>query len=230
MKRAASTKELSAAQLRGRKQDKVYEALRTRILDGDLRAGARIRIEEVSRDLDVSHIPVREALKRLQAEGYVSNEPFVGTTVTDLPIEWVEEVFELLEALETVGARAVCRSAPDEALAEIRAAVDRMDDLVDDPDAWSHANVALHELISSAGGKLLTGRMLNSVLDNWDRLRRRYLSEVSGLRLAEAQAEHRAIAEALEARDEETVVRLVQEHNRAALAAYARHLGLTDRK
>src|SRR5690606_15031190 len=156
---AGRTKEPSEAQRRGRKQDKVYEAIRSRILDGDLRAGARIRIEEVSRELDVSHIPVREALKRLQAEGYVSNEPFVGTTVTDLPIQWVEEVFELLEALETIGARAVCRTAPGESLVDIRAAVDRMDDLVDDPDAWSQANVELHASICSAGGKLLTGRM-----------------------------------------------------------------------
>lgn len=206
----------------------VYEAIRNRILAGDLHSGARIRIEEVGRELNVSHIPVREALKRLQAEGYVAIEPFVGATVTDLPIEWVEEVFELKEALETIGARAVCQAANDGALAEIQAAVDRMDALVDDPDAWSEANVKLHELICSAGGKLLTGSMLNTVLDKWDRLRRRYLSEVSARRLSAAQAEHRAILNALEARNETEAVRLVQAHNRAAFAAYAHHLNLAD--
>ena len=219
-------KELSAAQRRGRKQDKVYESVRRRILEGDLSAGARIRIDEVCRELDVSHIPVREALKRLQAEGYVTIEPYVGTTVTDLPMEWIEEVFELLEAAETISVRAVCRTGGDAALTDIRAAVDRMDELVHDPEAWSLANVELHSLICSAGGKLLTGRMLKAVLDNWDRLRRRYLAEVSALRLTVAQREHRAIASALEARDEAQAVALVRQHNRAAFADYARHLDM----
>src|SRR5690606_31786919 len=117
----------------GRKQDKVYEALRSRILAGELTSGSRIRIDDVCRELNVSHIPVRDALKRLQSEGYVTTEPYVGTTVTDLPIEWVEEVFEIMEVLEMIGAKAVCRTGEDEALAAIRAIADRMDEIVEDP-------------------------------------------------------------------------------------------------
>jgi DNA-binding GntR family transcriptional regulator len=214
----------SAAQQRGRKQDRVYESIRNQILSGELGSGSRLRIDEIGRELEVSHIPVREALKRLQAEGYVTVEPFVGTTVTDLPIEWVEEVFELMEALESIGARAACRHMSEESLAEIAAAVAGMDELVSDPESWSRANVALHGLICSAGGKPLTGQMLGKVLDQWDRLRRRYLEEVSAQRLERAQAEHHAIVAALAARDEEGVLRRVREHNRAALEAYERHL------
>lgn len=211
---------------RGRKQDRVYRAVRDRILSGDLPPGSRLRTDEIGRDLEVSHIPVREALKQLQAEGYVTVEPFVGAKVADLPVEWIEEVFELKESLELLGGRAACRSSGEEELAAIREIVRRMDGLTDDPEAWSRANVELHRLICTAGGKELTGRMLGRVMDQWDLLRRRYLEEVSAQRLAQAQVEHRAIFEALELRDEEKLASLIRGHNRAARSAYLRHLGL----
>jgi DNA-binding GntR family transcriptional regulator len=171
---------------------------------------------------------VREALKQLQAEGYVTVEPFVGATVADLPMEWVEEVFELKEALELIGGKAACEVAGEEALAEIAGMVKRMDDLVADSEEWSRANVELHRSICAAGGKPLTGQMLERVLDNWDRLRRRYLEEVSAQRLEQAQAEHRLLMEALCARDVDEVARRITEHNQTALEAYARHLKLID--
>ena len=225
---APAEKTRSAAQVRGRKQDRVYEAIKGGILSGELEAGARLRIDEIGRELEVSHIPVREALMRLQSEGYVEVEPFVGATVTDLPIEWIEEVFELKESLELIGARAACKRMTDKSLAHLRQVVSMMDGLVEDPDAWSVSNVEMHTAICEAGGKPLTGRMLSQVLDQWDRLRLRYLSEVSAQRVGTAQGEHRSLLVALSERDEAAVERLVKEHNRSALQAYVRHLELID--
>ncbi|MEX2540556.1 MAG: GntR family transcriptional regulator [Trueperaceae bacterium] len=219
---------MSAAQQRGRKQDLVYRALRDRILSNDLRPGDRLRIDEITRQHEVSHIPVREALKQLQAEGFVTVEPYVGTTVADLPMEWVEEVFEAKEALELIGGRAACLAMDEEALAQVAVQVREMDDLVTDPEAWSQANVRLHRLICTEAGKPFVGEMLGRVLDQWDRLRRRYLEEVSAQRLEHAQAEHHEILASLQARDVEGLSTRISEHNRNALEAYARHLKLID--
>lgn len=219
---------MTERQRRGRKQDVVYRVLRDRILSGDLGSGARLRIDEITRELEVSHIPVREALKQLQAEGYVTVEPYVGTTVAELPVEWVEEVFELKEALELIAARAACNAMSDVDLAEVAAMVGHMDGLLEDPEAWSTANVRLHQLICLGAGKPFVGEMLNKVLDQWDRLRRRYLEEVSAQRIDQAQSEHREILAALQAHDEAEVITRIKAHNRNALQAYARHLRLID--
>jgi DNA-binding GntR family transcriptional regulator len=73
---------------------------------------------------------------------------------------------------------------------------------------------------------VVQGRTLGEMLGQWDLLRRRYLEEVFVQRLQQTQEEHRRILAALKERDEERVARLISEHNRAAFAAYARHLEL----
>lgn len=207
-----------------RKQDVVYEALRHDILSGTLRPGERLRIDDITQQLGVSHIPVREALKQLQADGYVTIEPYVGTTVAELEAGWIHELFELKESLELVSGRAACRRLRASDLADVREVLERMDHLVHDPEAWSAANVELHRLICTRAGTRLAGQLLDRVLAQWDRLRRYFLQEVFAQRVRAAQREHWQIYQALEARDPERLEQVVVEHNRRALAAYAERL------
>lgn len=209
-----------------RKQDLVYEALRGDILDGRFRPGTRLRIDEVAAELGVSHIPIREALKQLQADGYVTIEPYVGTTVAELQADWIHEVFDLMEALEEISGRAACKRMTDEDLKELEGIIGQMDDLVDNPEAWSQANVTLHQFVCEKAGTLLVSQLLGTVLNQWDRLRRHYLKEVVGHRLAEAQKEHWDILKALQRRDEDYVAQVIRTHNRMAFQAYAQYLRL----
>lgn len=211
-----------------RKQDAVYAALRHDILAGELRPGERLRIDEITHELGVSHIPVREALKQLEADGYVTIEPYVGTTVAELEARWIHEVFELKESLELISGRAACRRMSDHDLHEVEAVLKRMDDLVDDPEAWSVANVELHRLICERAGTKLAGQLLDRVLSQWDRLRRFFLQEVFAQRVVVAQQEHWAIFRALERRDASQLEEVIIEHNRRALEAYAARLPAGD--
>lgn len=217
-------KSLADARPGRRKQDAVYEALRNDILAGRLRPGERLRIDEITQQLGVSHIPVREALKQLEADGYVTIEPYVGTTVAELEANWIHELFELKEALELVSGRAACHAMSDRDLEEVEGVLRRMDELVDDPEAWSVANVELHRLICERAGTRLAGQLLDRVLNQWDRLRRYFLQEVFAQRLREAQDEHWAIFDALRQRDRAQLERIVVMHNRRALDAYAARL------
>src|SRR5262249_3001690 len=77
------------------------EVLRQRILSGDLRSGQPIRQEQIAQERGVSRIPLREALKQLEAEGFVTIEPHKGAIVSTLSLAEVEELFELRIHLES---------------------------------------------------------------------------------------------------------------------------------
>jgi DNA-binding GntR family transcriptional regulator len=102
------------------KKEFVYDALRVAILEGDLEPGARLVIDDLAMELGVSQIPVREALQQLQADGFVTIEPYIGTKVTEIDAGLVREVFDLLEALEVISGRAACLRMSEDGLPEIR--------------------------------------------------------------------------------------------------------------
>jgi len=81
----------SSPELRFRtKQEYVYQALRGAILRGELAPGQRLVIDQIGRRLQVSAIPIREALQLLQSEGLVLSAPHVGSTVAPIstPSGW----------------------------------------------------------------------------------------------------------------------------------------------
>ena len=83
------------------KQEYVYQSLRGAIMRGELAPGQRLVIDEIGRQLQVSAIPIREALQLLQSEGLVLGAPHVGATVAPISEDEVHEVFAIMEGLET---------------------------------------------------------------------------------------------------------------------------------
>ncbi|MGZ8406482.1 MAG: GntR family transcriptional regulator, partial [Caulobacteraceae bacterium] len=75
--------------------DLVYQAVRERILSGDLAAGKPVRQDTLAGELGVSKIPVREALNRLERDGLLLSNPRRGYEVRPLTSEEAEEVFDL---------------------------------------------------------------------------------------------------------------------------------------
>src|SRR5687767_10425115 len=81
--------------------DQVAELVRRRILTGQLKGGQPIRQEHLAAELGVSRIPLREALKQLAAEGFVTITSHKGAVVAELSIAEVEELFDIRIKLET---------------------------------------------------------------------------------------------------------------------------------
>ncbi|CAA9553904.1 MAG: Transcriptional regulator, GntR family [uncultured Thermomicrobiales bacterium] len=202
------------------KQAMVYEALRGAIMRTELQPGQRLIIDDISRQLGVSQIPVREALQLLQSERLVTNVPHIGATVAPISLSDLTEVFLLMEGLEGVALEAVIARAPDRALDSLEVIVRRMDDAVanDDGNAWAELNSEFHRQIAAAANMPLLLDMTRRTLDQWDRIRR-YFS-ILNKRLPRAQAQHHAILDALRSRDIDAVHRLSREHNREPLSAY----------
>src|SRR5690348_6832640 len=95
------------AQSRGHRTlaEKAYETLHAAIISGALRPGARLPIEELAEHLQMSPMPIREAVRRLDAVGLVDNVPHRGARVTELSVTDLAEVYEVRLTLECLAVR-----------------------------------------------------------------------------------------------------------------------------
>jgi DNA-binding GntR family transcriptional regulator len=89
----------------GNVQDAVVDGIRDMILQGHLKPGDRLRQDELANTFGVSTMPIREALRQLQAEGLVVFRPRRGATVASLSASEYEEIYLIREALETLACR-----------------------------------------------------------------------------------------------------------------------------
>lgn len=206
------------------KKDFVYESLRESILMGEMTPGARLIIDDLSHDLGVSAIPVREALQLLQSDGLVTIEPYVGAKVTDLHQGLISEVFTLLDSLEVVSSRAACLKMSQRDFVEMEELLERMDKNLDDAEQWSQDNVQLHLFICDRAGMSLTQELFRRVVDHWNRLRRYYLKDVFAHRIYDAQKQHWQLLAALRTRNPNHVTEVIRDHNQSALRAYQAYL------
>lgn len=205
------------------KQEYVYQALRSAIMTGELPPGQRLVIDDIARRLEVSAIPIREALQSLQAEGLVVSAPHVGATVATVSQDEIHEVFAIMEGLETVAVREAARRLTPEQGEQVAALVSEMDALVQarEYERWAALNGKLHRSIGDVAAMPLLVEMTDRVLSRWERLRRHYFQGVLVPRVEQAQREHRELLQALLARDPDQAERLVRAHNRNARTAYA---------
>lgn len=208
------------------KQEFVYRTLREAILRCELQPGERIVIDDLARRLNVSIIPVREALQLLQAESLVVVVPHVGTSVAPVSRDSIVDVFTVLEALEASATRLVAERGRQADLDLLTSQVDAMDAALaaGDREGWAALNRRFHLTISELPGLELVKDLSAKVLDRWDRLRRYYFKGVGSNRVEQAQREHRLILNALATRDLGTLQDLVRQHNQGALQAYLAYL------
>lgn len=209
------------------KKEYVYESLRGEILSGLRKPGSRLIIDDLAGELGVSHIPVREALQQLEADGYVVIQPYIGAKVAEIHVDSIHEIFALLEAMEVISGCAACERMTDEDLDLLEQRILQMDALVNDPESWSHQNLALHEFICTRAETFLVEALLRKALEHWDRLRRYYFANVFTYRVKQSQQEHKEILAALRARNPDRVEQVIRAHNSKALAAYLTHLART---
>jgi DNA-binding GntR family transcriptional regulator len=83
----------------------VYEALRKDIIEGRKKPGQKIIMSEVAKDLGLSDIPVREAIRRLESEGYVHFTPHIGAIVSELDADKIIELYLIRIELESLATR-----------------------------------------------------------------------------------------------------------------------------
>jgi DNA-binding GntR family transcriptional regulator len=132
----------------------VVDAVRADIVQGVLQPGTRITEAALAERYGVSRVPVREALRGLEAEGFVDSRPNVGSRVAEIPVDEADDLFAVREALEiSTARRAAARArarfggtgAGDRARAEA------------DDDGWRRVRSSLEQLLDEGDAAIAAG-------------------------------------------------------------------------
>jgi DNA-binding GntR family transcriptional regulator len=131
------------------KADHAYAMIRERILSGEPKPGKRLVIEQLARELDISAVPVREAIRRLEAEGYITYTRNIGATVGTIDLSRYPETVEALAVLEAAATALAMPQLTPSDLAEARRINDDMRRSVEnlEPDRFTQMNHQFHETL-----------------------------------------------------------------------------------
>jgi len=190
----------------------IANILREAIYRGLLADGEPLHQSLLAEQLRVSPIPLREALRLLEMEGLVDFRGRRGAMVTGLSTGETREIYEMLAALETNVLRIAFPSITEETMAAAEKLLDKMEA---EPDCivWREQNILFHTLLYESADRPMTLDHIARLRQQVDRYIRLHLASMR----EESETQHRAILEAVRARD-----------RGAALEALSRHLEKTS--
>ena len=185
--------------------DEAASALRASILSGEIPAGARIRIRELESRLGISRIPIREALRRLEAERLVKTTPHRAAVAAPLSLTELWDVYDVREALEIRAAkRSVGRLTPEQLEAANEARIEAAAAIHEgDRTRFFEANHRFHRLLREPGSNPTTEHIIQQLLQTADRYTNLALDVAEVANIAGIQ--HQRIYDAYIARDWLTV-------------------------
>lgn len=184
--------------------NKAYAAIKAAIMSGELAAGDRVKEELIAERVGVSRTPIREALNKLTAEGFLSMPPNQGARVTDWSAQDLKEITELRAVLESYGAGIAARSISPSKLQDLDHLCDQMESAVSkggdqDLEELTELNSRFHMIIIAASGNArlvdVIGNLAHPLL-----VQRRF-SGFGDTRLQRSMDHHREITAALRAHD-----------------------------
>lgn len=188
------------------KSDIVCAMLRELIISGGLPASAPLRQRDLAARFGVSQTPVREALRRLESEGLVVNDPHRGATVAQSRNGIVEDNSQIRAALEPLGARLAARAITGEQLARLRRINDEITPLEDGDERYGALNREFHFTIyeSAASPTLLTVmRLLWQAMPDGPKVTRSH---------GESARQHAELIDALSEGDAERAAEITRRH------------------
>ena len=205
--------------------DKAYDAVRSGIIAGRYLAGARLTEQEIATTVGVSRTPVREALRRLDAEGLVEFTPNLGAIVTVWSEADSDEVFDLRAMLESYSARRATERATPQQIAELRElaetqhreSVERGSGHLE---RIADLNSRFHRRLQEAAASARLSRALAALIEA--PLMMRTFQMYTPEDLERSALHHLEIVRALEARDPEWAASVMLSHVHAARGALNR--------
>lgn len=205
----------------------VTHALRSDIVTGVFTQGQRLTEDHLSERYGVSRIPIREALRGLEAEGFVTIKPYCGAQVAQLSAKDALDLLDARQALEEITARRAAARRPWDAIEQMASALAegrrslaerRFDDL-------TNLNTKLHSLLVAAGGN-------HTLVAFYDQLRTKAQWVYSvGLddRAVQSWREHEDLVAAVAAGDSHRAGDLAREHLSRASDHYKRYVAAQAR-
>lgn len=192
--------------------DRIYAALKHRILTCSMPPGARIIEKELCKEMSVSRTPVREALNRLALEGLVAITPYRGYATTLISVRQFRELCEVRRIVESESAGLAAERAGDANVATLRrvAELTYTRGAAQTYEAYLRANSAFHLALVQATGNTQLEAIVMSALDHHQRPL--YLGLDVGMDAKAATAEHHQVVDAVAAKDPALARRLMFTH------------------
>jgi len=193
-------------------KDWAYARIKERIIDSSYPPGSILNIEELSRELEVSRTPIREAILRLEQDGLVNTRPRVGSFVTDTSTREFVELLEIRSLVEGYGVRTLANTLTRSDLVELDSLIRECEREVEagNQEAFLTHDIAFHSfLIDRAPNPWLA--ILMRPIENIRERKRSIAPENLG-HVRASLREHRTILDALHERDGELACKRMQDH------------------
>lgn len=183
-------------------RDLVFETLREAILDGHLPPGERLMEVQLAEELGVSRTPVREAMRRLELEGFIVMLPRRGAYVADMSSKDIAEVFEIRSALESLAAGLAAERITEQEMDELERQLHQVAEAVTEQNLEKlvEADTAFHDTLYRASRNERLVQIISNLREQIQRFRVQSLASPG--RMGETLKEHQQIVEAIAQRDE----------------------------
>lgn len=205
--------------------DRVYELIKSRILNGQCSAGSYVRESTIGREYSVSRTPIREALRRLVSEGWAEAIPHHGVRVVAWTQRDVEEVFELRALLEPHVVRRASSRVTVEQFAELRSLAKEMEEIAGGPgpaelERITALNACFHDCLIKAADSPRLQRLFDAVVQV--PVSRRSFHHYTHEEMQRSMQHHRELIRALSLSDGEWAASIMRAHVLGARAAHLR--------
>lgn len=216
-------------------RDVVFNTLRNAILTGQLKPGERLMEVHLANKLGVSRTPIREAIRKLELEGFVTMIPRKGAEVAKISEKSLKDVLEVRRALDVLIAELACERISKEELEELRLAAEEFEratvdskkladasDNTADITAVAKADVAFHDIIIASTRNMRLQSLVNNLAEQMYRYRFVYLTDTTIH--PNLVKEHKAIYEAILKRDSKAAKEAARIHIDNQEAAILDHI------
>ena len=195
--------------------DQLLETLKTRIIKGEIQAGAKFSEQDLANTFHVSRGPLREALRRLEGLHLVEHASHRGVRVVKLNAAELQEVYQIRESLEGMAAALAAQQMTDAEIAELKTLLNEHERDIERSDASDYfqkeGDFDFHYRIIQGSKNRRLSKLLCDELYHLIRMYR-YRSSTTLARPVRALAEHRNIVTAIEERDSALAEMLMRRH------------------
>lgn len=194
-------------------EEEAYTYILERIRRGEYEPGDRLKAEDIASRLGMSRMPIREALRRLSAEGLLIMRPNRGATVRALTLDDIQEIFEMRSVLEGLAVRLAVPRVNERSVETLQELLERMErSRHRDDGEWLTDHRRFHETVCGLSGRPRLLREISSLHTAIEPYIRVWFINSDKPIGANVQREHEQILEALRGGDPQQAERVMQEH------------------
>jgi len=194
------------------KNDAIYYLIKEEILNGYFHPGERLTVAQLAAKYNVSPMPIREALTRLQQDGLIENTPHVGARVARFNAEKFKEIISVRLVLEPLAAKLATKNMTDEQINELETILNDMKVCLKNKDLkqYTKLNSQFHDYIYKKCGNETLYDIIKSLIERSEHSKSIFVRDDS--RISKSFEEHEECLKYLKLRDEEKVYEAFMKH------------------